>query len=118
MSTTYVTTGFGHTTTLIRRALGFFEKCLGILYEWHQRNALRGAMHDLSDRELADIGTSRSEIEYVIRSCLVDSPSSDCKLLPVHSQKPTVRQDMEVVSHASEATLAVACPRVGSSTKS
>jgi len=74
MSTIYVTTGFGQTTTLIRRALGFFEKCLGMLYEWHQRNALRGAMHELSDRELADIGTSRGEIEYVIRSRFVDSP--------------------------------------------
>src|SRR5690348_6683109 len=70
MSTIYVTTG--QTITLIRRALGLFEKCLGMLYERHQRNALRGAMHDLSDRELADIGTSRGEIEYVIRSRFVD----------------------------------------------
>jgi uncharacterized protein YjiS (DUF1127 family) len=72
MSTIYVTTGFGQTTTAIRRALGLFEKCLGMLYVWHQRNAVRGALYSLNARELQDIGTTRGEIEYVARSRFVD----------------------------------------------
>jgi uncharacterized protein YjiS (DUF1127 family) len=65
MSTIYVTTGLGQTTTPMRRALRLFEKCLSMLCEWQQRNALRGVMYGLSDRELQDIGTTRGEIEYV-----------------------------------------------------
>jgi len=72
MSTIYVTTAFGRTTTPLRRALSLFEKCLSMLCEWQQRNALRGAMYNLSDRELQDIGTTRGEIEYVARSRFVD----------------------------------------------
>jgi uncharacterized protein YjiS (DUF1127 family) len=72
MSTIYVTTCFGQTTTPLRRVLGLFEKYLRMLCEWQQRNALRGAMHNLSDRELQDIGTTRGEIECVARSRLGD----------------------------------------------
>jgi uncharacterized protein YjiS (DUF1127 family) len=72
MSTIYVTTGFGQITTPMRRALGLFEKCLSVLCEWQQRNALRGAMYHLGDRELQDMGTARGEIEYVARSRFVD----------------------------------------------
>ncbi len=68
MSTIYVTTGFAQTATPLRRGLGLFERCLTMLCEWHQRNALRGAMYNLSDRELQDMGTTRGEIEYVARS--------------------------------------------------
>jgi uncharacterized protein YjiS (DUF1127 family) len=72
MSTIYVTTAFGRTTTPMRRALSVFEKCLNMLYEWHQRNALRGVMYNLSDRELQDVGMTRGEIEYVTRSRFAD----------------------------------------------
>jgi uncharacterized protein YjiS (DUF1127 family) len=72
MSTIYITTGFGQTTTPMRRALRLFEKCLNMLYEWQRRNALSGALYSLSARELQDIGTTRGEIEYVARSRFVD----------------------------------------------
>jgi uncharacterized protein YjiS (DUF1127 family) len=65
MSTIYVTTGFGQTSTPVRRALRFVEKHWSALREWQKRNSLRGAMYRLSDRELQDIGTTRGEIECV-----------------------------------------------------
>lgn len=76
MSAIHVTTGSGHSTTPIRRALGLFEKCLNMLGEWQRRDALRGAMYGLSDREFQDIGTTRGEIEYVVRSRFVASRSA------------------------------------------
>jgi len=72
MSTIYVTTGFGPTATPTRRILRLFKAYWSMLREWQRRNALRGAMYDLSDRELQDIGTTRGEIEYVTRSRFVD----------------------------------------------
>ena len=68
MSTIYVTTGFGQTITPMRRALRLFKTYWSMLRERQQRNALRSAMYNLSDRELQDIGTTRGEIEYVARS--------------------------------------------------
>jgi len=71
MSTIYMT-DLSHAAAPLRRALKLFEKCLNMLYEWQQRSALRGAMYDMSRRELQDIGTTRGEIEYVVRSRFVD----------------------------------------------
>ena len=72
MSTIYVTTALGRTATPMLRALSLFETCLNMLYEWQRRNALRGAMYNLSDRELQDVGMTRGEIDYVTRSRFVD----------------------------------------------
>jgi uncharacterized protein YjiS (DUF1127 family) len=49
-----------------------FRKYFGLLCEWHQRAALRGALYGMSDRQLQDIGTNRGEIEYVVRRGAVD----------------------------------------------
>jgi uncharacterized protein YjiS (DUF1127 family) len=68
MSTTYVATGFGQTDAPMRRVLRFFERYWGMLREWQRRDTLRGALYNLSDRDLQDIGTTRCEIEYVARS--------------------------------------------------
>lgn len=73
MSTIDVTTGFARTATPLRRAPEFFERCLSMLCEWQQRNAMRGVMYALRDRELEDIGTTRGEIDYVTRSRSADS---------------------------------------------
>jgi uncharacterized protein YjiS (DUF1127 family) len=73
MSTIYVTRGFAQTTAPMRRAVGLFDNCLRVLCEWHQRNAMRGVMYGLSDRELEDIGTTRGEIDYVVRVPSADS---------------------------------------------
>ena len=71
MSTIYVT-GFGQTTTPMRRAIRLFSNYWSMVREWQKRNSLRCGMYKLSDRELQDIGTSRGEIEYVARSRFVD----------------------------------------------
>jgi uncharacterized protein YjiS (DUF1127 family) len=72
MSTIYVTTNFEQTSRPMRRAVRLFERLWSMVREWRRRNSLRGAMYDLSDRELQDIATTRGEIEYVARCRFVD----------------------------------------------
>ena len=72
MSTIYIATDVGQTAAPMRRAFGFFRRYLLVLRRWHERNALRGALYSLNDRELQDIGTTRGEIEYVARFRSVD----------------------------------------------
>jgi uncharacterized protein YjiS (DUF1127 family) len=43
----------------------FFKQCLRALQERRKRARLRTALHALPDRDLRDIGISRSEIEYL-----------------------------------------------------
>jgi uncharacterized protein YjiS (DUF1127 family) len=72
MSTTYITTGLGQTSTLTRRISRFFANYGDMFCEWQQRQALRGALYCRSDRDLQDIAITRGEIEYVARSRLVE----------------------------------------------
>jgi uncharacterized protein YjiS (DUF1127 family) len=72
MSTIYVVTDFGQTVAPLRRALRFLKRCWTMLRKWRERDALRGALYGLSDRELQDIGTTHGEIEYVARFRSVD----------------------------------------------
>lgn len=72
MSAIHVTTGFGQTIAPMRRVFRLFEKYWSMLREWQKRGKLQGALYNLSDRELQDIGTTRGEIDYVARSPLVD----------------------------------------------
>jgi uncharacterized protein YjiS (DUF1127 family) len=71
MSTTYITTGLGQTSTLTQRISRSFAHCLDMFCEWQQRRALRGALHGCSDRDLQDMAITRGEIEYVACSRLV-----------------------------------------------
>jgi uncharacterized protein YjiS (DUF1127 family) len=41
---------------------------------WRQRERLRARLDDLSDRELADIGIARGEIEYVVPTAVSIDP--------------------------------------------
>jgi len=68
MTTIYVVTDLGQTIAPIQRAFRTLKRYWKLLREWQNRNALRGAMYGLSDRELQDIGTTRGEIEFVVRS--------------------------------------------------
>ena len=65
MSTTYGETGLGQTAASTRLASSFFKKCWGAFQERRKRQRLIANLCDLSDRELMDIGTTRSEIDYV-----------------------------------------------------
>ena len=44
---------------------GFQERC--------QRQRLRASLHELSDRELMDIGVTRGEIDYIARHRAIDT---------------------------------------------
>ena len=64
MSTTYGEAGLGQTAASTRRASSF-KKYWGAFQERRKRQRLIADLCDLSDRELMDIGTTRSEIDYV-----------------------------------------------------
>ena len=65
MSTTYGEAGLGQTAASTPRASSFFKKYWGAFQERRKRQRLIAQLCDLSDRELMDIGTTRSEIDYV-----------------------------------------------------
>ena len=65
MSMTYGATGLGQTAASTRRVLSFFKKYWGAFQERGERRRLRATLCDLSDRELMDIGITRSEIDYL-----------------------------------------------------
>jgi uncharacterized protein YjiS (DUF1127 family) len=46
--------------------LGLLEGYWHALQEWRQRERLRVSLHDLSDRELMDVGLTSSEIDYIV----------------------------------------------------
>jgi uncharacterized protein YjiS (DUF1127 family) len=43
----------------------YWETYWNAFQEWRKRQRLRATLCDLSDRELMDIGTTRSEIDYI-----------------------------------------------------
>ena len=65
MSTTYGETGSGQAAASTLRLSSFFKKYCDAFQERRKRQRLRASLCDLSDRELMDIGTTRSEIDYV-----------------------------------------------------
>ena len=72
MSTTYGATGLGQTAVSTWRVSGFFKGYWDAFQERRERQRLRTALCDLSDRELMDIGTTRGEIEYVASNRAID----------------------------------------------
>jgi uncharacterized protein YjiS (DUF1127 family) len=65
MSTIYNETGLGRAAASTPRVSSFFRKYWDAFQERGKRQRLRATLCGLSDRELTDIGTSRSEIDYV-----------------------------------------------------
>ena len=65
MSTMHGTTWLERTSGSTRHVFRFIGKYLDAFQEHHERQKLRAAMSDLSDRELMDIGATRGEIDYV-----------------------------------------------------
>ena len=72
MSATYDATGLGRTAVSKQRVSGFFARCWSAFQERRKRQRLQTSLYDLSDRELMDIGTTRSEIDYVVSNGSVD----------------------------------------------
>jgi len=64
MSTTYGATGLGQAAALAYRVSRFFKRRWDVLQERRERQKLRDALSNLSDRDLMDIGISRGEIDY------------------------------------------------------
>jgi uncharacterized protein YjiS (DUF1127 family) len=72
MSATYDATGLGRTAVSKQRVSGFFARCWSAFQERRKRQRLQTSLHDLSDRELMDIGTTRGEIDYVVSNGSID----------------------------------------------
>ena len=72
MSTTYGATGLGRTAVSTRRVSSFFKGYWNAFRERRERQRLRAALCDLSDRDLLDIGTTRGEIDYVASNRVID----------------------------------------------
>lgn len=64
MSTIYGTTEPGPATAK-RQVYSPFEPYWNAFQEWRKREKLRAELSRLTDSELADIGTTRGEIDYV-----------------------------------------------------
>jgi uncharacterized protein YjiS (DUF1127 family) len=61
-----------HSTPSTRHLSSFCRNCWDAFQERRNRQRLRANLCDLSDRELMDIGTTRSEIEYVASNRAID----------------------------------------------
>jgi uncharacterized protein YjiS (DUF1127 family) len=49
--------------------------------KWRQRDRLRVSLHDLSDRELMDIGLTSSEIDYIAAGRAIERLRDDMRYL-------------------------------------
>ena len=64
MSTTYGATGLGQAAALAYRVSSFFKRSWDAFQKSRERQKLRDALSNLSDRDLMDIGITRGEIDY------------------------------------------------------
>jgi uncharacterized protein YjiS (DUF1127 family) len=62
----------GLTAASPRSVLNLLKRYWRTFLERSQRQSLRASLHDLSDRELMDIGVTRAEIDYISRHRAID----------------------------------------------
>jgi uncharacterized protein YjiS (DUF1127 family) len=62
----------GQTGASTRRVSSFLKRRWRAFQERRQRQRLRSSLHDLSDRELMDIGIARGEIDYIASNPGID----------------------------------------------
>lgn len=55
-----------------RNVLSLLERVWRAFGEWRQRQRSRTTLHELSDRDLMDIGVTRDEIDHIARHRAVD----------------------------------------------
>ena len=65
MITSHRTAEFAYTGHLTPHVSAFFKRCWHAYQEWRRRQKLRATLYGLQDRDLKDIGVTRSEIEYI-----------------------------------------------------
>jgi uncharacterized protein YjiS (DUF1127 family) len=82
MSTIYSTTWLERTSASTRYASGLIRKYWDAFQERRDRQTLRSALSDLSDRELLDIGTARGEIDYVVSNRGIDPQGIRSGMIP------------------------------------
>ena len=75
MSTTHSTTWLERTSISTRSVSSFIWKYWDAFQERRERQKLRAAWSNLSDRDLMDIGTTRGEIDYVASQRDIDPRS-------------------------------------------
>ena len=61
------------TAASTRSVLSLLKRYWRAFQERRQRQSLRATLHDLSDRELMDIGVTRGEIDYIARHRAIDA---------------------------------------------
>jgi uncharacterized protein YjiS (DUF1127 family) len=62
----------GLTAASTRSILGLLKRYWRAFQKRRERQSLRATLHDLNDRELVDIGVTRSEIDYIARHRAID----------------------------------------------
>jgi uncharacterized protein YjiS (DUF1127 family) len=63
----------GLTVASTRSVLSLLKQYWRAFQERRQRQSLRATLHDLSDRELMDVGVTRGEIDYIARHRAIDT---------------------------------------------
>jgi uncharacterized protein YjiS (DUF1127 family) len=62
----------GPTAVSTRNVLSLLKRYWRAFGEWRQRQSSRTTLHDLSDRELMDIGVRRDEIDHIAPHRAID----------------------------------------------
>ena len=65
MTTTYMAAGLGQGSAPTSCVARFVKRCWIAFQERRERARLKATLYGMPDRELKDIGITRSEIEYV-----------------------------------------------------
>ena len=76
----------GPTAASTRSVLSLLERYWRAFQERRQRQSLRATLHDLSDRELMDIGVTRGEIDYIARHRAIDTLRDSTTYLWIQSR--------------------------------
>jgi uncharacterized protein YjiS (DUF1127 family) len=62
----------GLTAASTRSVLSLLKRYRRAFREWRRRQSVRATLHELSDRELMDIGLTRGEIDYIAGHRAID----------------------------------------------
>jgi uncharacterized protein YjiS (DUF1127 family) len=76
----------GPTAVAARGVSNLLKRCWRAFLERRQRQGLRASLHDLSDRELMDIGVTRGEIDYIAPERAIDRLRDSAAYLWIRSR--------------------------------
>jgi len=63
----------GLTAASMRSVMSLLKRYWRAFREWRRRQSVRATLHELSDRELMDIGLTRGEIDYIAGRRAIDT---------------------------------------------